>query len=263
MVAPELSFILGKRMLHLTIGIAIAILSTTVAMLMALGKLRQKNSKKLSKIGWLIMVGYICLCLLGVGVILIDMEEKNKVDNINEWKQLPITDLTIGFVLDREDVEREIELGANSGQISLEISLDRQPMRAIPKTTVDYRLIEANKWSKRSQEVRVRVGNFFPLFPKTVGELFGHELKFVENNISPFSIIKRINLYNRYSASIPFLILDDTSRERVGGYSRPVWYPRFRFESNDGHINDIRAFVVTPALFHDRSCKDRLVEVSR
>ncbi|QHI68691.1 hypothetical protein [Tichowtungia aerotolerans] len=110
-------------------------------------------------------------------------------------------------------------------------------------------------------EARVRIGNIFPQFPKTVGDLFGHELKVRENNITPYSIVKKINLYNRHGADIPFLILDVTSSERCGMYSKPIWYPKFRLESSDEHANDVRAFVVTPELYLDRVYRDNLVEM--
>ena len=175
-----------------------------------------------------------------------------EVIRLEQWRRIPITDLTLGFILNRAAVEKDRNEGYPTPPIKIQISLERQAYINLPQVDISepkFYIWRGLYGVGQEGELRVSVKEHLPMFPKTVGDLIGHELKVRENELRPWSIIKSIRFYHRYQANTPFLVLEDTSSEYVGRYYMRIWYPRKRVESSDGIMYDHRPFVITTDLF--------------
>jgi hypothetical protein len=139
---------------------------------------------------------------------------------LERWKQIPISDLTIGFSLD----QAAIQMNRNNGMpsfVQLMVGLDQQPLVILPPVEVDDLYLN---WNEEVQ-VRISVRQFLPDFPETVGDLIGHELKVQENDVRPWTIIDCVYFYHRYRATNPFLVLEEVGHQYAGACYFRVWYP--------------------------------------
>ncbi len=208
-------------------GILIAVTSALVAIAGVTFDLRREGTSRLTRIGIAVLVGHVLVAGLAVLVITTELREveakRDRTRILDEWMKVPITDPTIGLEVNFEtalnDVTRKEEL---LRPLLMEVSMDFGPLIALPQVHMSGYLLD----KKGSFEVsRIHLREVFPNFPKTIGELVGHSLKFREHDIRPFTIIEGINLYYDAQATKPFLRLTVNSHERTGNYYMRVWYP--------------------------------------
>ncbi|MFC2078328.1 hypothetical protein ACFLTM_05960 [Candidatus Bipolaricaulota bacterium] len=237
------------------LGIGIVTVSTLVAILSVTRDRKLQSPHRSTPARVATISAHVVLFALGVAVIAVNLGEQRRMRTIKEWEALPIPELTLGFELDRDGVERLLRNGRTAVHIRIELSLDRGPGVEIPAIVVNLKTID---WAE--PEVRRVVSDVVRSFPDTVGALVGHELKVVEEEVDPRRYLSRISFYHRYAAAIPFLVLESTVNQRAGSYYYRVWYPKKRLESPDGSMYDVRAFVVTQELLPRMSLREALIK---
>lgn len=157
---------------------------------------------------------------------------------IEQWTHVPLTDpviaLRVNFDPLREGGYGEDEL---LRPLLMEMGVDFRPSVTLREVHMSGYLLEKEG---TFEVTRVRIKDYFPDFPDTVGALIGHSLKFLEDDVRPYTILQGIDLYANPEAKKPFLCLRITGHERVGGYYRRVWYPdevKIMPSLNEGHMN--------------------------
>ena len=172
-------------------------------------------------------------------------ESEAEAARLERWKQIPITDLTIGFSLAPDLIQYNRDNGYPSA-INISITMDQQQPISTPQVDVSDVHLD---WNDEVQ-VKISIQENNPMFPKTVGELIGHELIVRDNDVKPWTIVKSIHFYHRYRAVTAFLVLRENWHEYAGAYYFRVWYPsRPVIIPGDGSFRGHSGFVITPELF--------------